>query len=223
VLGFGGLQGQGQIELLESIFGLGHCTDVLVTINDKPVPVGNPVQAMRSGIALVPENRNEQGVFLILSVLQNLAGASIDQRKRLGLIQQRREKRVVSEMIERLSIKVSSLKQTSRDLSGGNLQKLVLGKWLIADPQVIVMLEPTKGVDVGTKHQIYTLVRTLAEHDVAVILYTSDMLELIGLCDRVLIMNQGFLTADLEGDDINEEKIMKASVSQVDLLGAEIH
>jgi ABC-type sugar transport system ATPase subunit len=125
-------------------------------------------------------------------------------------------------MIERLSIKVFSLKQTSADLSGGNLQKLVLGKWLIADPRVIVMLEPTKGVDVGTKQQIYTLIRALAEHDVAVILYTSHMLELIGVCDRVLVMNQGFLTADLEGDDISEENIMKASVSQVDLLGAEM-
>jgi ribose transport system ATP-binding protein len=108
VLGVGGLQGQGQIELLESIFGLGHCTDAFVTINDKLFSVGNPVQAMRSGIALVPENRNEQGVFLVLSALQNLAAASIDHRQRLGFIQKRREKRVVGEMIERLSIKVSS-------------------------------------------------------------------------------------------------------------------
>jgi len=220
VLGFGGLQGQGQIELLESIFGLGHCKDNSISINNREISVNNPVQAMRSGIALVPENRSEEGVFLILAALENLAAPSLDQRKSFGFIHKQKEKQAVSDIIERLSIKITSLKQISRSLSGGNLQKLVLGKWLISAPQVIVMLEPTKGVDVATKQQIYKLIRELAQHEVVVILYSSDMLELIGMCDRVLVMNQGFLTADLEEDDITEENIMKASVSQTNLLEA---
>ncbi len=220
VLGFGGLQGQGQIELLEAVFGLGHCADVTVKISDQPVSIHNPVQAMRSGIALIPENRSEEGVFLILSAQENLAAPSMNQRQSFGFIQKQKEKQSVSEIAERLSIKITSLKQIANSLSGGNLQKLVLGKWLLSDPQVIVMLEPTKGVDVATKQQIYKLIRALAHNDVGVILYTSDMLELIGVCDRVLVMNQGGVTAELEGDDITEENIMKASVSPTNLLGA---
>ena len=175
---------------------------------------------MRAGIALIPENRNEEGVFLILPILENLAASTLDQRKNFGFIQKRPEKKAVEEIIEKLSIRTTSLHQLAQSLSGGNLQKLVLGKWLISDPKVMVMLEPTKGVDVATKQHIYRLIRDLAKHHVAVIVYTSDMLELIGLCDRVLVMNHGFLTANLEGGEISEENIMKGSVSNTNLLQA---
>ena len=176
---------------------------------------------MQHGVALIPENRNEEGVHLILSVLENLAAATVDKRKNLGFIKKKEESKTTGQMIDRLSIKISSPRQLVQSLSGGNMQKVVLGKWLIFEPQVIVLLEPTKGVDVATKQQIYLLIRQLADQGVAVVLNTSDMLELIGLCDRVLIMNQGFITARLEGEQITEENIMKASVSQVDILEAE--
>jgi ABC-type sugar transport system ATPase subunit len=218
VLGVGGLQGQGQMDLLEAIFGLGHCADMRVKVLGRTVTVNNPVQAMRAGITLIPENRNEEGIFLILSILENLAASTLDHRKALGFIQKRSEKKTVKEIIEKLSIRTTSLNQLAQSLSGGNLQKLVLGKWLISEPKVMVMLEPTKGVDVATKQQIYSLIRDLAKNNVAVIVYTSDMLELIGVCDRVLVMNHGFLTANLAGDEISEENIMKASVSNADLL-----
>lgn len=218
VLGIGGLQGQGQLDLLESIFGLGHCKAVKMSILNREVEVNHPVQALRAGISLIPENRNEEGVFLILSVSENLVASTIERRQKSGFIQKRQEDQVVKDIVEKLSIKITSVNQVAQSLSGGNLQKLVLGKWLIADPKVIVMLEPTKGVDVATKQQIYRLIRELAEKNVAVILYTSDMLELIGVCDRVLVMNHGFLTASLEGDAITEENIMKASVSNINLL-----
>ena len=218
VLGIGGLQGQGQIDLLESIFGLGHCADMKISVLGRTVTVNNPVQAMRSGIALIPENRNEEGVFLILSILENLAASTLDHRKTSGFIQKHSERKAIEEIIEKLSIRTTSLHQLAQSLSGGNLQKLVLGKWLISEPKVIVMLEPTKGVDVATKQHIYRLIRDLAKHHVAVIVYTSDMLELIGVCDRVMVMNHGFLTANLEGDEISEENIMKGSVSNTNLL-----
>jgi ribose transport system ATP-binding protein len=223
VLGVGGLQGQGQIDFLESIFGLGGCEDLRIKISDRNVEVKDPFQAMKSGISLIPENRNEEGLFLILSVLENLVAPTIDKRQTFSVIQKGIESRVVEDIVEKLSIKISSVNQGAQSLSGGNLQKLVLGKWLISNPKVIIMLEPTKGVDVATKQQIYRLIRDLAEkNDVAVIVYTSDMLELIGVCDRVLIMNHGFLTAILKGDDITEENIMKASVRNVNLLEAAV-
>ncbi|MBW2059614.1 MAG: sugar ABC transporter ATP-binding protein [Deltaproteobacteria bacterium] len=221
VLGIGGLQGQGQIEVLESIFGLGNCDDLHIKIFGREVTVNNPYHALRQGIALIPENRNEEGVFLILSVLENLVASTIDKRQSYGLIRKEEEEKVARDIVDKLSIKVTSLDQVAQSLSGGNLQKLVLGKWLVSDPKVIVMLEPTKGVDVATKQQIYRLIRDLAESNVAVIVYTSDMLELIGACDRVLVMNQGFLTANLQGDEITEENIMKASVSNKNLLEAD--
>jgi ribose transport system ATP-binding protein len=221
VTAIGGLQGQGQIELLQSIFGMDGCDEMKITIHGQPVTVHNPRQAMQHGIALVPENRNEEGAFLILSVLENLAASTVDRRKKFGLIQKAEEKNAAGSMIDRLSIKISSPRQAVQSLSGGNMQKVVLGKWLIFDPRVIVLLEPTKGVDVATKQQIYLLIRQLADQGVAVIVNTSDMLELIGLCDRVLVMNQGFLTARLEGEAITEENIMQASVSRTDIMQAE--
>ena len=213
VLGVGGLQGQGQIELLNSIFGLGGCEDMHIYIKDKKVPIRNPRQAMRHGIALLPENRNEEGVFLILSTLSNLASTTINRRQKAGFIDKRTELQVVRQMIEQLSIKVSSYRQVAQSLSGGNMQKLVVGKWLIFKPKVIILLEPTKGVDVSTKQQIYLIIRQLADSGVAVIVNTSDMIELIGLSNRVLVMNHGYLTASLSGSEITEENIMEASVS----------
>jgi ABC-type sugar transport system ATPase subunit len=218
VLGIGGLQGQGQLELLQSIFGLGGCESLKLKIGDRTVSAKNPIQAIRHGIALVPENRNEEGVFLILSVLENLSASTVHLRKRMGFIRWHKERSVVQAMVDRLSIRISSVKQAAQSLSGGNMQKLVIGKWLIFETRVIVLLEPTKGVDVATKQQIYRLIRELADRGVVVILNTSDMLELIGACDRVLVMNHGFLTACLEGAAIMEENIMKASVSNENLL-----
>lgn len=222
VLGVGGLQGQGQMDVLKSIFGLGGCIDVKIKIFGKEIKVKSPFQAMKAGISLIPENKNEEGIFLILSILENIAAPTIDGRQTLGLIQKQAEKNVVKNIVEKLSIKLTSVDQIAQSLSGGNLQKLVLGKWLISEPKVIVMLEPTKGVDIATKQHIYRLIRELAENDIAVIVYTSDMLELIGECDRVLIMNHGFLTANLKENEIAEENIMKASVSDVNLLETEV-
>jgi ribose transport system ATP-binding protein len=218
VLGIAGLQGQGQIELLESIFGLPHCSELTIRLDGRPVQVNSPAQAMRSGIALIPENRSEEGVFLILSVLENLAAASIDQRQVFLIIDKNAEKRTVEDIVEKLSIRTTDVRQTAGFLSGGNLQKLVIGKWMIASPRIMVMLEPTKGVDIATKKQIYSLIRELAKNNVSAILYSSDMLELIGLCDRVLVMNQGSLTTSLMGDQLCEESIMRGSVSQANLL-----
>jgi len=218
VLGIGGLQGQGQFELLQSIFGLGSKMDTKIIISGRHFIPKNPTKAIKEGISLIPEDRNTEGIFLILSILHNIAAATVDKRKNIGLIEMKKEKQEVRDIVRNLSIKIVSHNQIASSLSGGNLQKLVLAKWLLAKPKVMVMLEPTKGVDVGTKQQIYKLIRELADQGVAIIIYTSEMIELIGICDRVLIMNQGFLTANLSGNEITEEKIMKASVSNINIL-----
>jgi ABC-type sugar transport system ATPase subunit len=223
VLGVGGLQGQGQLELLHSIFGLGGCEDLSICIEGNKVSIKNPRQAMRRGIALLPENRNEEGVFLILSTLSNLTSTTIHRRQKMGFVDKRAELQAVRKMIEQLSIKVSSYRQVAQSLSGGNMQKLVVGKWLIFNPRVIVLLEPTKGVDVSTKQQIYLIISQLADSGVAVVINTSDMLELIGLCNRVLVMNQGYFTASLSGKQITEESIMEASVSNKQITDTETH
>jgi ABC-type sugar transport system ATPase subunit len=221
VLGFGGLQGQGQQEVLQAIFGLPGCEVRKMAVGGRAVTVRTPAQAMRHGIALVPENRIEEGVFPVLSVRENLSAPTIGRRSRLGFVRRAQEQETVRDMVSRLSIHIASQRQPASALSGGNMQKLVLGKWLIFDPRVVVLLEPTKGVDVATKQEIYRLIRELSQRGVAVILSTSDMLELIGVCDRVLVMNHGMLTGCLRGTSITEENIMKASVRNTALAGEE--
>ena len=212
ILGFGGLQGQGQIRLLESIFGLRRVKELSVTIDGKPCQIRNPWDAIRKSIALIPENRADEGVFLTMSVADNLSVATLPQRARHGFIRKKLEQHAVGTMVEELSVKVSSLYQPANSLSGGNMQKLVLGKWLIANPTVVFLLEPTKGVDVGTKQHIYTLIRSLAQKGVACLLYTSDMLELIGMSDRIIVMNNHAISGELSGSGITEENIMRAAV-----------
>ncbi len=222
VLGIGGLQGQGQIKLLQPVFGLEQTELLRVIVNGEEKSIRNQQDAVKAGIALIPENRGDEGVFLISSVYENLASVTLDNHQRFGFIQSREETQAVEDVTGRLKIKYTSSRQPANSLSGGNMQKLVIGKWLIADPRVVILLEPTKGVDVGTKQQIYRIIRDLSNNNVAVVLYTSDMVELIGLSDRVLVMNNHSFTAELTGNEITEEKIMKGAVSTIDLDGQEV-
>lgn len=222
VLGIGGLQGQGQIKLLQSAFGLEAAEELDIRIHGEGCSIENQSDAVKAKIALIPENRGDEGVFLGASVYENLASATLENRKKIGFIKRKEEQSDVSRMIDELAVKISTDLQSADSLSGGNMQKLVIGKWLLADPSVIILLEPTKGVDVGTKQQIYRIIRELANKKTAVIIYTSDMLELIGVSDRILVMNHNRFTAELTGDDITEEKIMKGAVAAVDIDGEEV-
>ncbi|MCK9482213.1 MAG: sugar ABC transporter ATP-binding protein [Bacteroidia bacterium] len=215
VLGFGGLQGQGQIKLLETIFGLRKAKELKVILEDQECPIKNPTDAIKKSIALIPENRSTEGVFLTMSASNNLSVATLTNRSKFGFIEKKNEYKSVKNIIKELSIKVSSFFQPANSLSGGNMQKLVLGKWLMSKPKVIFLLEPTKGVDIGTKQNIYKLVRELANNGVACLLYTSDMLELIGMSDRVMVMNKNAISGELVGENITEENIMRAAVRDV--------
>lgn len=214
ILGIGGLQGQGQLELLQALFGLRPDADLRVKIDGVNYDIRNPTDAMKVGIALIPENRIQEGIFSGLSIAYNVTAATLTERARLGFVDRAKENADIAAIVNRLSVRMSSNEQPIDSLSGGNMQKIVVGKWLLFRPRVIIALEPTQGVDVGTKQQMYVLFRELAHQGIVVVFYSSDMLELIGLCDHVLVMNRRVVTACLYGDDLTEEKIMTAAVAR---------
>jgi ABC-type sugar transport system ATPase subunit len=217
VLGIGGLTGQGQDDLLESMFGIGNYGRSIITLRGTELKVAAPAQAIVSGIALVPQDRNRQGTFGILSIQDNISAATLRDRQFIGFIRRREERSAVDDMMKKLDIRTLSPTQECRLLSGGNMQKVVLGKWLLSNPKIMILLSPTSGIDIGTKQQIYYLIRDLASKGIVIILLSSDMIELIGLCDRVLVMNEGMITEDLSDERLTEEEIMKASVSSINL------
>lgn len=214
VLGVGGLVGQGQIPMLESIFGLGGSDEISVRVRGRECRVRSPREAMSHGITLIPEDRNGQAVFSILSIAENIASASLAGNTRLGFIQAGKEMRAVREIADRLKIRMTSLAQKIMYLSGGNIQKAIFARWLMSLPKVMILLSPTSGIDVGTKQQIYRLIRDLAAGGVAIVVMTSDMMELIGLCDRVAVMYDERIVRSLSGAEITEENIMKASIDK---------
>jgi len=214
ILGIGGLEGQGQSELLKSLFGLEKRKSGRIFLEGKEIFVRSPEEAKQNGMALIPEDRQEEGIFPLRSVRENLAVATLEQRQNFGVINIKEENIILHEIIKELAIKVVGSDQEVSSLSGGNLQKVVLGRWLIAKPKVFLLLEPTRGVDVATKSQIYYLLRKLAEEGVAIVLNSSDMIELIGLCDQVMVMYEGRVVDLLEREQINEESIMSAAVGK---------
>lgn len=211
VLGISGLEGQGQGELLLALFGAYRRLSGRVTLHGKPARLSKPWKAKRAGIALIPEDRKTEGLVLPMSVRENISMATLPAYGRFGFVSPRRERRFVDEMIARLEIKVGSMEQPARSLSGGNQQKLVLAKWLATGADVFLFYDPTRGIDVGTKRAFYELIAGLAREGKGVVVYTTETSELAGLCHRVLVMDDGQLVRTLEGADVTEPKILSAS------------
>jgi len=215
ILGIAGLQGQGQDILLRTIYGALEKDRGEINIDDKHVRIRSPKQAIKAGMALVTDKRGAEGLCLLLSVRDNLALPTLDQRHQLGIIQQGNEHTTVTQTISELNIQTPTLGKQVRFLSGGNQQKIIVGKWLIADPRIVLFINPTAGIDVGAKTELYRLMRALVEEkDMGIIMVTSDMLELIGLCDRVLVMYEGRIVSEISGSEATEEIIMRAAVGR---------
>jgi ribose/xylose/arabinose/galactoside ABC-type transport system permease subunit/ABC-type multidrug transport system ATPase subunit len=212
ILGLGGLQGQGQRALLAALFGL-HRTDGEVLLNGQPIGTRSPRSAMRRKIAYVPEDRKTEGLLLPQSVKENLTLPNMPQITHGGLLDRRRENRLVAELVRKLQVRLRSPKQPVLRLSGGNQQKVAIAKWLPLAPDVVLLAEPTRGIDVGTKQEIYALMRQLADAGASIILISSDTIELLGLSDRVLVMYEHRPVAMLAGDDVTEENIVHATVA----------
>lgn len=215
IVGLGGLDGQGQKELLLGLFGVLKNTSGSVEINGEKVRIRSPRDAKRAGIdiALVPEDRKTEGLMLPMSISDNLAIASLDRVSNGFHLDQVALDKTVGEAIRRMQIKIGDAKDPVSTLSGGNQQKVVIAKWLMTEPKIILLNDPTRGIDVGTKQEIYLLLRELAREGAAIVLYSTDYEELIGCCDRVAVMYDGQIVRELEGDEITEHNIISSALN----------
>jgi ribose transport system ATP-binding protein len=215
IVGLGGLDGQGQKELMLALFGVLRGVEGRVDVGDQGGAPSSPVAAKRDPrrICLVPEDRKTEGLMLPMSIADNLLAASYSRVSVGPFIDPGQERKAVDAAIAKLQIKIGSPQDAVATLSGGNQQKVVIAKWLMTDPEVILLNDPTRGIDVGTKQEIYRLMRQLADEGRAILFYSTDYAELIGCCDRVAIMYDGAVVAELAGQDINEEAIVGASLN----------
>jgi len=210
VLGVGGLVGAQRTELIESIFGLRAIKAGRLFLNGKEVKIRSPQDAMANEISLLTEDRKGQGLFPILSVAENIYIASYKKlSKFMGYINSRQCTAIAKRSVEKLNIKTPSLRTPANSLSGGNQQKTLIARWLETEPAVLLLDEPTRGIDVGAKYEIYKIIEDLAREGKCVIFISSEMPELIGMADRIMVMCEGRKTGELVGKEITEENILK--------------
>lgn len=208
VIGMAGLVGAGRTEMMESLFGLRKDYHGEVLIHGKPVTIKKPADAIANGIALITEDRKKTGLNLMGSVTTNMSAVALKGMCKAGWVQKKREQQVVNEQIRTLRIKTPSSAQIISYLSGGNQQKVVIAKWLLTNADVIIMDEPTRGVDVGAKREIYMLINELKGQGKAIIMISSEMPELIGMCDKLVVMYKGKIKGLLEKEEMSQESIM---------------
>jgi len=213
IVGLGGLDGQGQKELLLALFGVLKGVEGEIRLGAARGLPASPAAAKSAGIALVPEDRKTEGLMLARPIADNLLAASFARVSRGPLIDEARARAAIDAAVEQLRIKIGSPEAPVATLSGGNQQKVVLAKWLMAHPDVILLNDPTRGIDVGTKQELYRLMRTLADQGKAILFYSTDYAELIGCCDRVSVLYDGAVVAELEGDAITEERLVAAALN----------
>jgi ribose transport system ATP-binding protein len=215
VIGLGGLDGQGQRELLLALFGvLRGCTGE-VFVDGQRVNLKSPAHASsgKIGMALIPEDRKTEGLMLPMTVRENLAFAAMDKVSSRGIIDRQAEDRLLDEMVKLLGIRTAGLEIPVGALSGGNQQKVVIAKWMMRHPRIILLNDPTRGIDVGTKQEIYQLLRRLADQGAAIVFYSTDYDELIGCCDRVLVLYDGAIKRELVGSEITEHALIASALN----------
>jgi ribose transport system ATP-binding protein len=215
VVGLGGLDGQGQRELLLALFGVLRGIGGQILIDGKAVNITSPRAAKAAGIAmaLIPEDRKTEGLMLQMSVRDNLSFAALSELAHGGIIDRDAEQDAVDAMIKLLAIRTDGVSVPAGALSGGNQQKLVIAKWLMRKPRIILLNDPTRGIDVGTKQEIYQLLRKLADAGAAIVLYSTDYDELIGCCDRVLVLYDGAVKRTLTGAEITERALISLALN----------
>jgi ribose transport system ATP-binding protein len=208
IVGLAGLVGAGRTELARLVFGADRMAGGAVEVDGRPVSIREPADAIRLGIGYVPEDRKGQGLFLQLSLLANITMNVLGRHARWGILKRAELMQVAERAIKRLSARGAGPNGIIGGLSGGNQQKLLLARWLEIQPRVLILDEPTRGVDIGAKHEIYKIIHELADAGVAVICISSELPEVIGVCDRVLVMREGSLAGELRGKRITQENIM---------------
>ena len=215
VVGLGGLDGQGQRELLLGLFGVLNGMSGEVLVDGKRVDIRGPSIAKRQhiGMALIPEDRKTEGLMLPMSLRDNLSFAALSTLSRWGVVDAAAERSAVARMLQLLAIRSDGTDVPAGALSGGNQQKVVIGKWLMMTPRILLLNDPTRGIDVGTKQEMYRLLRELSDAGAAIVFYSTDYDELVGCCDRVLVMFDGAITRELVGADITERALVSSALN----------
>jgi ribose transport system ATP-binding protein len=213
ILGVGGLQGQGQRELFNALAGAAPARGE-VAVDGREIQLGSPRRALAAGIALVPEDRQREGLLLDLPIRDNIALPVIERLAHAGFVDGRAEARMVDEVAQRLQITAGSWAREAGSLSGGNQQKVVLAKTLVTGARVLLLYDATRGVDVGTKSEIFTLLHELAETGISTLFYSTDLQELTNVCDRVAVMADGRIGGMLAGPQLTEENVLRLSVGR---------
>ncbi len=213
LVGLAGLVGAGRTELLRTLFGVDRPLAGEVTVEGRRLDPRHPREAIAAGVGFVPEDRKRHGLFLEMDVRENLGVASLAEHARLGLVDDAREEALAAEMIDALSIRTSGPDQLGGLLSGGNQQKVVLGKWLATRPRLLLLDEPTRGIDVGARQEIYALLRRLAADGLAIVFASSEMEEVLTLSDRVLVLHAGRVAGALGRDALTEEAVMRLATA----------
>jgi len=226
IVGFFGLVGAGRSEIMRAVFGVDRYDSGEIYIGGKKLPPGKPSAAIEAGLGFATEDRKKEGLMLRLSVLLNMSLVKLPHISKAGVINAQKQRELVEQYIKSISIKTPNVGQLVGNLSGGNQQKVVVAKWLMMSPKVLIVDEPTRGIDVGSKSEIYGLLNDLAHQGVAIIVVSSEIEEIMGICDRVITICEGNLTASLDIKNLKSETVLAAALGKTDIIrsaeGAEL-
>ncbi|MED4163301.1 sugar ABC transporter ATP-binding protein [Halalkalibacterium halodurans] len=214
IVGFAGLMGSGRTEVLETIFGVKEAESGEIFVNGQKARIKSPQDAVKNNMGFLTEDRKLTGLFLPLSVRENMITVNIDKYINMGWLNGKRVKKDCEQQKQKLYIKTPSIEQIVENLSGGNQQKVLLARWLLKNPDILFLDEPTRGIDVGAKSEFYNLIFELASQGKAIVVVSSEMAEILGLCDRILVMHEGKVTGELTREEANQEKIMQYATGQ---------
>ena len=220
IVGVAGLVGAGRTELLRAVFGIDRAVGGEIWVAGAPVQMRSPMDAIQAGLALVPEDRKQQGVILEMAVGQNTTLTSLRRDANSGFLNRPRETEIATQMTKQMNVKTPSLGQFVQFLSGGNQQKVALAKWLAMEPKVLLLDEPTRGIDVGAKQEIYRLMEELAGRGVGILFVSSEMEEVLRMSDRTLVMCQGRITGELRRDELSEEAVMRLATDSLETISS---
>ncbi len=211
ILGFYGLVGAGRSEFMQALFGVTRPSKGAIRIDDRIAVIRDPNEAIRQGIVYVPEDRGKQGAIKGLPIFQNVSLPSLKETSRKGFLRLAEEFKLARDYTRRLDLRAAALDQDIGELSGGNQQKVVIAKWLATKPRVIILDEPTKGIDIGSKAAVHEFMAELAAEGLAVIMVSSEIPEILGMSDRVIVMREGRIAAEFEGADLSPEHLVRAA------------
>lgn len=219
ILGIAGLMGAGRTEIMETIFGYRKKSKGTVKLNGKELVIKHPLDAIKAGLAFITEDRKDKGLVINASIRENIALTNINSISSKGVISKTRETELVNKLMKKLHVRAAGMNQEVKRLSGGNQQKVVIAKWIGINPKVLLLDEPTRGVDIGAKKEIYSIMNELSENGVAIIMVSSELPEVLGVSDRIMVIHEGKVTGVLNREEADQEKIMVAATGRVNSEG----